>query len=294
MRWTVRMKRAVVTAVALACLATVAWASRTFAGQGLVLKIDKNAQSLELSCKAIPGFTPPKRASFRVENPAELAALNIGDMVDFNLAAGSNGLLLRNVKLHEYQNVEQDPLAARRLNIIGNLGGPGAKEIARGHEVPDFSLIDQSQHPVKLSELKGKVVAINFVYTHCLLPNYCFRMSNNFRQLQKRFATQMGRNLVLLTITFDPEHDSPEVLKQYAKTFDADGQNWHFLTGVPAQVNKVDEEFGMAFFPDEGLMTHSLHTVVIDRGGKLVANLEGNQFTAVQLGDLVETVMGRP
>lgn len=285
------MRRVVAVGFLVAALVSGAWASRTFAGQGLVLKVDRAGGKVELSCKEMPGVLPPKRASFRVANPVELASLNVGDMVDFDLVVDGANSVLQNVHVHTYQNVEQDPLAARRLNIIGGLGGSAPKEVKRGEKVPDFELIDQSGQQVRLSEFAGKVVAINFVYTHCLLPNYCFRMSNNFRQLQKRFTGEMGRNLVLLTITFDPEHDTPEVLKQYAKTFDANPANWHFLTGVPAQVNRVDEQFGMSFFPDEGLMTHSLHTVVIDRSGKMVANLEGNGFTAEQLGDLVEAVI---
>ncbi len=281
--------------ILLALLITAGWA-RTYAGEGLILKIDDQHHRVELSCKAIPGYMPPKRASFDVANPDALKAFAVGDIVDFNLVVDGTKSELQDLHLHKYESVERDPLAARRLNIIGNLHGSGsaASEIKRGDQVPDFTLIDQIRQQVRLSQLEGKVVAINFVYTHCLLPNYCFRMSNNFHRLQKRFAPEMGRNLVLLTITFDPEHDTPEVLKQYAKTWEANPASWHFLTGVPADVTSVCRRFGMSFFPDEGLMTHSLHTVVIDRSGRLVANLEGNQFTADQLGDLVQTVMLRP
>ncbi len=82
-----------------------------------------------------------------------------------------------------------------------------------------------------LSELRGKVVAINFIYTSCALPNFCLRIANNFGVLQKRFRAQLGRDLVLLTVTFDPVHDTPEVLAQYASQWNADPATWHFLTG---------------------------------------------------------------
>ena len=101
----------------------------------------------------------------------------------------------------------------------------------------------------------------------------------------------MGRDLILLTVTFDPAHDQPDVLAKYAATWKADPRTWHFLTGSPADIRRVCDLFGEAYFQDEGLMNHSLHTVLISRNGKLVANLEGNDFTAAQLGDLTETVL---
>ena len=103
--------------------------------------------------------------------------------------------------------------------------------LAIGETVPDFRLTDQKRRPVALSDLRGKVVAINFIYTSCALPNFCLRIANNFGVLQKRFKAQLGRDLVLLTVTFDPVHDTPEVLAQYASRWNADPATWHFLTG---------------------------------------------------------------
>jgi len=135
------------------------------------------------------------------------------------------------------------------------------------------------------------VVAITFIYTRCPLPDYCFRLSNNFRRLQKRFDKRLGRDLVLLSVTFDPANDTPAVLARYAEVFKADGDGWRFLTGPPPDVQRVCAMFGMNFWPDEGTLTHSLHTVIVGRSGQLVTNIEGNQFTADQLGDLVEATL---
>ena len=121
---------------------------------------------------------------------------------------------------------------------------------------------------------------------------YCFRLSNHFGVLQERFKGRLGLDLVLLTVTFDPVRDQPDVLARFTKTWKADPTNWHFLAGTVPNVQRVTNLFGMEFFPDESLMDHSLHTAVIDRHGRLVANIEGNQFTAEQLGDLVQSVLG--
>jgi protein SCO1/2 len=160
--------------------------------------------------------------------------------------------------------------------------------------VPDFVLNDQNHRRVALSQFSGKLVLINFIYTRCALPNFCLRISNNFGVLQRRFQPRMGKDLIFLTVTFDPVHDTPEALARYASAWKADPQNWRFLTGLTSDIARVCASFGVDFFPDEGLMDHSLHTAIIDSQGKLVVNLEGNEYSAEQLGDLVQTVLDGP
>lgn len=92
-------------------------------------------------------------------------------------------------------------------------------------------------------------------------------------------------------MTCDPQRDGPEKLTHYAENWKADPATWHFLTGPVSDVQRVTKMFGIDYFPDEGLMNHSLHTAIIDRQGKLVADIEGNQFTADPLADLVQTVL---
>ena len=109
--------------------------------------------------------------------------------------------------------------------------------------------------------------------------------------LQTRFAKELGRDLVLLTVSFDPVHDTPDVLAKYASQWDANPDTWRFLTGPPADVERACRLFGVHAFTNEGLLDHSLHTVIINREGILVANIEGNQFTATQLGDVTAVVL---
>ena len=103
----------------------------------------------------------------------------------------------------------------------------------------------------------------------------------------------MGRDLILLTITFDPVHDDAKVMAQYAARWKADAKSWHFLTGALPEVKAVCRLFGLSYWQDEGWLTHSLHTIVIDRQGKLAANFEGNEFSAEQLGDFVAMEIGK-
>jgi protein SCO1/2 len=163
--------------------------------------------------------------------------------------------------------------------------------VAAGAAVPDFTLIDQQRRRVRLSQFRGKVVAINFMYTTCQLPDYCLRMVNHFGVLQKRLAARLGRDLIFLTITFDPLRDTPDVLARYAAQWAPVSPAWHFLTGPEPDIRRVLGTFGVAAFPDEGLMDHSLHTIVIRRDGTLAANVEGNQYSSDQLADLLAAVL---
>ena len=163
--------------------------------------------------------------------------------------------------------------------------------VSVGEQVPDFELTDQAQKQIRLSQFRGKVVALTFGYSRCPNPNYCYRLSNNLAQVARRLHDRAGRDLVLLTIAIDPEHDQGAALTAYANTWKADPDVWHFLTGSVTQVKQVAGMFGMNFWSSEGLLTHTLHTIIIDREGRLAANLGGNEFTSKQLGDVVEALI---
>ena len=259
---------------------------------GLVLKVNRAANSFTASIQEIPGYMAAMTMPFDVREARELDDLVPGAMVEFALVVAQGSSYAERVRILRYQGVEQDPLTASRLKLLNEIvAGTAVRPLAIGQRVPDFRLTDQRRRSVTLSDLRGKVVALNFIYTSCALPDFCLRIANNFGVLQRRFERELGRDLVLLTVTFDPVHDTPDVLAQYASQWKADPSKWHFLTGPVPDVQRVYQLFGVDAFPDEGLMIHSLRTVLIDRRGQLVANIEGNQFTAAQLGDLTETVL---
>ena len=270
-----------------------ALAAQEYSVSGMVLKVDRAHNRFTASIHAIPGYMQAMTMPFEVRQSKDLDGLVPGAAVEFTLVVSQSSSHAERIRVLRYQSVEQDPLAANRLKLLNQIatGAAPRKSLAIGETVPEFRLIDQRRRPLALSALRGKVVAINFIYTSCALPNFCLRIANNFGVLQKRFKAQLGRDLVLLTVTFDPVHDTPEVLAEYARQFNADPLAWHFLTGPAADVHRVCHVFGVDFFPDEGLMDHTLHTAIIDRQGKLVANIEGNQFTADQLGDLTQAVL---
>jgi protein SCO1/2 len=272
--------------------ATRGWAAEKHDLSGLVLNVDAAHKSMTVSCASVPGYMDAMTMPFDVREAKMLDGVKSGENIDFTIVVDGDSSYAENIRVHRYENLEQEPLEARRLSIVSKLANPALadKALKVQQPVPDFTLSDQAKNKIEFSQFKGKVVVLSFAYVRCPNPAYCFRLTSHLADLQKRFAEILGKDLVLLTVIIDPEHDQNDAIQQYAGIWHASPQNWHFLTGPLPEVQRVSRMFGMEFWSDEGFVTHSFHTVVIDRQGKLFANLEGNQFSSQQLGDLVQTI----
>jgi protein SCO1/2 len=250
---------------------------------GLVLKVDRPGAIVTISHDPFPGFMDAMVMPFDLKGSARTTKVSPGDRVRFRLSVKGGRSWIDRVDV-----VSAAPVDAGLQNT------PAVPVLVPvGTAMPDFELTDQGGRQVALSALKGKVVAVTFIYSRCPLPDYCPRMVENFKAVRERFAARMDRDLVFLTISFDPRYDNPEVLTKYAASQRAGGPGWHFLTGDPATIERVCNAFGIQYYAEEGLITHSLQTAVIDRDGRLAASVEGKDFTPTQLGDLVGAILDR-
>jgi protein SCO1/2 len=270
-------------ALAVLALLVTACGARRYTGSGLVLDVDRAAATVTLSHERIPGYMDAMTMPFAVRDAALLDAVRRGDRVAFRLAVGRRESRLDRLRVTSARPVEpsswQDP-------VLATVVEPGGA-------VPEFELTDQHEARVSLGGFRGAVVAVNFIYTRCPLPDYCPRMTRHFATLERRFAAALGKDLVLLSVTLDPQHDTPEVLAAYARRSGVASGAWRFLTGDKREVMRVCGLFGIEFWPDEGAITHNLITAIVDRGGRLAASVEGKDYSAAQLGDLVAQVLER-
>ena len=245
--------------------------------------MEKPAATITISHDPFSGFMDAMVMPFDVKGKARETKVTPGDRVRFRLAVKKGRSWVDRVDVISAAPVdaglEQTPVTHVLVPV--------------GSALPDFTLTDQAGASVSLSALKGKVIAVTFIYTRCPLPDYCPRMVENFRAVRERFAARMDRDLVFLTISFDPQYDTPEILRAYAASQRAGGAGWHFLTGDRANIERVCNAFGIQYFAEEGLITHSLQTAVIDREGRIAATVEGKDFTPRQLGDLVGAVLDK-
>jgi len=292
----VTMRRIFLSCILLLPLAAFAQSAQQREVTGILLRVEKAHHRMSVSCDEIPGFMEPMKMSFLVPDWSALGAIHPGDPIRFSMTQRGRLLYANAIQPGISANLESEPMQAGGLSALQTALDPAsaAHVLSQGQHVPDFALTDQAGNQVRLSSLAGKVVLLTFGYSRCPNPDYCLRLSNNLARVRTGLGPHSRRDLVLITVAIDPEHDQGPALKQYAAVWKADPAYWHFLTGPLPEIKSVAAQFGMNFWRSEGLLTHSLRTVVIDRSGNLAANLEGNQFTVRQLADLVQTVIDLP
>ena len=259
----------------LVLLAGLPLMAKTYAVDGIVVAVDPAARTLLVSHRAIAHYMPAMLMPFRLESGAELAALHPGARIQFDLA------------------VTKGQAVARRIRPTGEPDAalPAPKEkIEIGAALPDFRLTDQDGRTVRAADLRGKVVAIDFIYTRCPLPDVCPRLSANFAMLQRRFGDPAGGGLVLLSVTVDPDFDTAPVLAVYARRWAAKPA-WRFLTG---DVAPLAAALGEIYWADEGSIGHNSTTSIIGRDGRLAAQVEGSNYRPDQLIHLIEHQLENP
>jgi len=255
----------------------------SFVATGLVLRVDTATSTLTVSHDEVPGFMDAMVMPLSVRGRSPMATIRPGDRVAFRLVVGKTASHIDRVRLLSAAPADSGLLATPAASTLVSIGAP----------IPDFSLIDQRGLPVTLSNLRGRVVVVTFIYTRCPLPDYCPRMITNLAAVRDRFRDRLDSDIVLLTVTFDPQYDTPERLAAFARAQKADVPGWHFLTGDATGIKQVCDAFGVEYWPDSGLITHTLQTAVVDREGRLAAAVEGKDFTGRQIADLVQSVLDR-
>ena len=141
---------------------------------------------------------------------------------------------------------------------------------------PPFTLTSQDGKPVALADLRGKVVAVAFIYTEC--PDICPMLTQKMVQVQDELAADFGTKIAFVSISLDPEHDTPAVLKDYAEFWGAK-PGWSFLTGSPEAVRDVTRRYGVFFAKKEdGSVDHTQLTSLVDAEGQLRVQYLGARF----------------
>jgi protein SCO1/2 len=225
-----------------------------------------------VSHRPIARYMPAMVMPFRVEHPHDLDALYPGARVQFDLVVTSGYSLARNVRQSADANGAEIAMPALK------------DQLPIGASLPDFQLTDQLGRTVQPADFRGKVAAINFIYTRCPLPDVCPRLCANFAALQRRFRDQLNRDLILLSVTVDPDYDTPAVLADYARRWAADPAAWRFLSGDVAQLAAA---LGEVYWTGEGSIGHNSTTSIVNRHGRLAAIVEGSNYRIDQLEHLI-------
>jgi protein SCO1 len=142
---------------------------------------------------------------------------------------------------------------------------------------PEFTLTSQDGAQIALADLRGKVVAVAFIYTLC--STTCPVLTPMMSFVQDQLGPDFGKKIAFISITVDPERDTPEVLKEYAQAFGANLAGWSFLTGVPDAIREVTRRYGVfAAKNANGGVDHTFLTSIIDQRGILRVQYLGVRF----------------
>ena len=167
-----------------------------------------------------------------------------------------------------------------------------------GSEVPSIDLIDQSGAPLSLASYQGQYFAYTFIYTRCPLPDFCPKMSELFDEIHIAVGADPERygGLKLLSLSIDPEFDTPEVLSDYARRYlpgtDPDTfERWRFATSTPTSLHDLGEFSGIRYRPDSGEFVHSLRTILVGPDGRVIAAFVGNSWDAADLLAALESTL---
>jgi len=250
--------------------------AKTWRVDGIVIAVDRAAGTMLVSHRPIENYMGAMAMPFRVEDAGQLEGLYPGARIQFDLTVTKAGSLARNIR----KTGEPDAVVP-----------PPKEAIGIGDRVPDFSLTSEAGQPVRLADLRGKVAAIDFLYTRCPLPDVCPRLAANFAALQRRFAGRMGADLIFLSVTVDPDFDTPEVLAEYAKRWGAKSPGWRFLTG---DVSRIAAALGEVYWTDEGSIGHNSTISIVDRHGRLSASVSGSTWRPDQLEQLLQHELEKP
>lgn len=248
----------------------------TFIGRGVVKDILLKERQVIIAHEDIPGFMEAMTMGFEVKEESLLEGRERGEEVTFTVEKTKDTLYLTTLALvgESTEALAQTESEESEQTEEGIFPEPVA--------APDFTLTDQDGRPVQLSSLRGKVVLLDFIYTSC--PGPCPLLSRKFSQFQKKLRERMGKEVMLLSITVDPQHDTPTVLKEYARRYEADTSGWKFLTGNSQEILAVTFQYGVDYYGESGgEINHLVATFIIDQTGNVTRVLKGPNHTVAEL-----------
>ena len=249
---------------------------REYELRGQILTIDSARQEITIKHEDIKGFMPGMTMPFKVSTAALLEGRAPGDLVRATLVVNETQGVLTAI-----ERTGHAPLTERPAR-------PRVDALNPGDEVPDVALVDETGATRRLSEWRGRTLALTLIYTRCPRPDYCPLMDRNFAAVQQHLATdeQLRSKVHLFSVSFDPEFDSPPVLAKHATRAGADPGTWSFVTGDRDDVDGFAGRFGVSVMRGDTNaqeILHNLRTAVIDERGRLVKVFTGNDWQPSQL-----------
>ena len=278
-------KRLMLTVVALLCMGSLSCQSKDASqGQryelkGQVVSVDRANRTVTISHEEIRGLMESMTMPFSLKDEWPLGVLAPGDQINATLVVDGSSFWLEDVVISR-SSPEQSA-----SSDTGSIFEPKP-----GDEVPAFSLVNQDGKRIHLQQYRGRALLLTFIYTRCPLPEYCTRMSNNFAEVDEELRKNpaLYARTHLLSVSIDPDYDTPKVLRSYGaahtQRYDRETfEHWEFATGMQEEVRRMAQFFGLSYFPANDQIEHALRTAIITPGGKIFKIYRGNEWQPAEV-----------
>lgn len=257
---------------------------QSFQAKGIIEAVRVAQKEVVIKHEAISNYMPAMTMPFEVKDTNQLIGLKPGQPVAFRLiVTDTEGWIDQIRGLGPPTNASIETRGVQRIRDV--------QPLAVGDPLPEYNFTNQFGEPLSTAQFTGQAQAITFLFTRCPFPTFCPRMANQFAEAQQKLLALANAptNWHLLTISFDPEFDTPPVLKAYAQSHHYDPKHWSFATGELIDITAIGDQFGLTFWHDgSGSITHNLRTVVIDAAGRVQKIFEGNNWSS---DDLVSEIL---
>ena len=276
------MRRLALLLVALSLVGCTRETARQYPLKGQILAIGPSSSmpgrtEMTVKHEDIPGFMPGMTMAYFLKDGSRADGLAAGDLFTATLVMDGAALYIQDVHKTGHAALPADAKAVRIMDVM-----------APGDRVPDDVLVDQTGAEHRLTDWRGHALAVTFVYTRCPVADFCPLMDRHFGELQRAILADaaLRAHAHLVSITFDPGHDTADVIKTHAHLRGADPQVWSYLTGGAAAIDHLTSRFGVSTINEHDTadtITHNLRTAIIDAQGKLVTIYGGNEWTVETL-----------
>jgi protein SCO1/2 len=251
---------------------------RHYDARGIIRGFAPDRRAIDVEHEDIRGFMPSMTMPFSVRDSKQIAGMRIGDAISFRLTVTNNDSWIDQIKRI---NVDEVRLPAPTATPETRLTSDASPRLREGDVMPPFQLIDQDGKKIDMEKFHGHPLVLTFIFTRCPLPNFCPLMSKHFAELQNAIKNGSGglAQTRLLGISFDPDFDSPQILKAYAEHEQADPNIWTFATGEKSEIDDLTHEFSVYVQTEGGTISHGLATALIDSEGKITKIWRGNGWS---------------
>jgi protein SCO1/2 len=244
----------------------------------VIKKIEPERKSVTIQHESIPDYMEAMTMPFRVKDAKELDGLQPGDTVWFRLWVGPDESWVDKIKKEKSQGLATPPPPAAEREAVRVVRD--VEPLKVGDFMPDYHFTNELGQPISFSQFRGQALAFTFIFTRCPLPDFCPRMSKNFGEVSEKLLSMPNAptNWHLLSITFDPTFDTPEVLRGYSYAFKNDPKHWNFVTGAMIDIDAITDQFELIIIRRGTDWEHKLRTVVIDANGRIQNIIYGNEW----------------